>query len=493
MVTDTTAPPVTPEKSSTNWLLIIAVLGGMFLAMLDQTIVGTALPRITAELGGGGLYTWVVTAYLLTSTVTVPLYGRLSDTYGRKPLLLTGIAIFLLGSALCGLAQDMVQLILFRGLQGLGAGALLPLSLALMMDTFTGKAGAKVQGAVGGVMGLSYLAGPYLGGVLTDHADWRWVFYVNLPIGLVLVPIMVFTLPRTAVAARRGRPDYLGIAIFSAAVTALLLGLTEKGLAAEDGRPHAWTSLPVAGPIAGAAALLALFVLVERRAAEPIVPLHLFRNRTYTVVNVVSFFMAFGMYAGVVFLPRYFQEARGLTASESGLRIYPLMLAMLAGSAVTGVLMSRTGRYKPALVAAPLLLIAGTVLCAGLALDTGDAAMIAWMALIGLGIGPTMSGLTVAVQTAVPPRYIGTASANLTFFRQVGGSVALAVAGTAYSTTVAGHAPAHGLPAAHAEAAATVIPWLGVAGGLVALAAIVLLPGGRIRIPEVDQGQGAIA
>jgi EmrB/QacA subfamily drug resistance transporter len=471
-------------KPKGDGLVLLAVLGGMFLAMLDQTIVGTALPRITIELGGTELYTWVVTAYLLTSTVTVPLYGRLSDQHGRKRLLLLGMAIFVVGSALCGVAQDMTQLIAFRAFQGLGAGALMPLSLALVMEMFPpGKNGARVQGALGGVMALTYLAGPFLGGLFTDHASWRWSFYVNVPLGIVLMAIVALRLPNRA-GVGGGRPDYAGIAVFAVAISSLLLGLTEKGL---DG--HSWTDLPVAGPIVLALVLLAVFVVVELRVASPIMPMHLFRDRTYTLVNVTSFFTAFCMFAGVVFLPRYFQQALGVSATESGLRIYPLTLAMVAGSAVMGTLMSRTKTYKPWLVVAPFLLVAGTLLCVNLSLDTGGLTLAAWMVLIGLGMGPMLSGLTVAVQQAVEPQYIGTASANLTFFRQIGGSVALALAGTAYTSVITTEAPVHGLAAAHASAAAVVIPSLGVAGAVIALVALVAMPGRRLEEPAVPQSR----
>ncbi|WP_307827383.1 MDR family MFS transporter [Planomonospora sp. ID82291] len=451
------------------------MLGGMFLAMLDQTIVGTALPRIVQELGGTDLYTWVITAYLLTSTITVPLYGRLSDVYGRKPLLIIGVGLFLAGSAACGAAQDMTQLIAFRGLQGLGAGALLPLSLALVADLFPPGRSGRVQGALGGVMALSYIAGPFLGGVFTDTAGWRWAFLVNLPIGLAVLAIVVARLPHTAGQGRGARPDHLGIAVFTGAIGALLLGLTEKGRGGQS-----WTDAPVLWPIAVAAAGLALFVLVERRAAEPIVPLELFRDRTYALANAASFLSAFCLYAGVVFLPRYFQEALGLSATESGLRVYPLMLGMVAGSMVTGALVSRTGRYKPWLVAGPFLIAAGGLLCTGLTTATSGLALACWMALLGLGTGPMLSGLTVAVQFAVPPRLIGTASANLTFFRQIGGSVALALAGGLYTGVVRDEAAAHGPQAAHAAATAVVVPWLAVAGAVLALAALLALPGGRI-------------
>ncbi|MFI9552287.1 MDR family MFS transporter [Nonomuraea endophytica] len=468
----------TDIKPRSNTLLVAAALGGMFIAMLDQTIVGTALPRITAELGGSDLYTWVVTAYLLTSTVTMPLYGRLSDQYGRKPLLLIGMTIFILGSALCGLAQDMTQLIAFRAIQGLGAGALVPLSLAVALSLFPPtRGGSRVQGAIGGVMALSYLAGPFLGGLFTDHATWRWAFYVNVPIGLVLLAIVARNLPHQPGTGRE-RPDYLGIAIFSLAIGALLIGLTEKGI---DG--NTWTSLPVLGPIGLALVLLAAFVLVERRAASPMMPMHLFAGRSYTLVNVTSFFTAFVMYTGVVFLPRYFQEALGEDATTSGLRIYPLMLGMLAGSWIMGVLMARTAVYKPWLVGAPALMIVGTLLCLNLTVHTPGWLLIVWMSLIGLGMGPMLSGLTVAAQASVAPQYLGTASANLNFFRHIGGSLALALAGTTYTSVLTEQAPLHGLPAAHASAAALIIPALGVAGALIALVALIALPNTRLALP----------
>ncbi|MEV0164480.1 MFS transporter [Nonomuraea fuscirosea] len=426
-------------------LVLLAALGGMFPAMLDQTIVGTALPRITTELGGSTLYTWVVTAYLLTSTVTVPLYGRLSDQHGRKPLLLIGMVVFVAGSALCGAAQDMGQLIAFRALQGLGAGALLPLSIALVMEMFPPSSGngGRVQGALGGVLRLPNRRGT--GG---------------------------------------GRPDYAGIAVFTVAVSALLLGLTEKGL---DG--HAWTDAAVAGPIGFALASLVVFVLVERRAADPIMPMGLFANRTYTLVMVTSFFTAFCMYAGVVFLPRSFQEALRFSATELGLRIYPLTLAMVLGSVLMGALMSITGRYKPWLVAAPFLLAAGALLCLNLSVDSGGLALALWMLPLGLGMGPMSSGLTVAAQQSVDPGQLGTASADLTFFRQIGGSVALAVGGTLYTSEVTASAPLHGAAAAHASAAALVVPALGIAGAVIALVALVALPDRRLRPPSAPQGK----
>jgi EmrB/QacA subfamily drug resistance transporter len=407
----------------------------------------------------------------------VPLYGRLSDVHGRKPLLLIGVGVFLAGSALCAAAQTMPELIVFRGVQGLGAGALIPLSLAMVADLFPGRGASRVQGAVGGVMALSYVAGPYLGGLLTEQASWRWVFLVNLPFGALVLAVIALRLPHTRRERVRVRPDYLGIAVFAAGIGLLLIGLSEKGRSSAN----AWTSAVVAVPIAVSLVLLVAFVLIERRAAEPIVPLHLFRNRTYTAVNVGSFFTAFGMYAAIIFLPRYFQTVHGDSATSSGLKVYPLMLGMLAGSFLTGALISRTRHYKPWLVGAPVLLVAGSLACAGIGVHTGTWVLAGWMALMGLGIGPMLSGLTVAVQNAVEPAYIGTATSKITFFRQVGGSVALAVAGTAYASHVRADAPVHGLVSASASATATVIPWLGATGAAIALVIFVLMPEKPLR------------
>ncbi|KOV67327.1 MFS transporter [Streptomyces sp. AS58] len=471
------------SSRSHSGLLLVAVLGGMFLAMLNQTIVGTALPRITQELGGESLYTWTVTAYLLTSTVTVPLYGRLSDLHGRKPLLIIGIVVFLAGSALCALSGSMGQLIAFRALQGLGAGGLLPLSLALVADTIPPERQGRTQGAVGGVMALSYVVGPYLGGVFTDGAGWQWVFLVNLPLGAVVLAAVARHLPAGGGIRTAGRPDYAGIGVLTAGISALLIGLTMKGV---DG--HTWTDAVVIGPILLGLVLGVPFVLIEQRAVQPIMPLGLFRNRAHTLANVASFFSAFCLFASVVFLPRYFQEALGHSPSRSGLLLYPLMIATVAGSLLTGMLISRTGRYRPWLLGAAALAAAGSLLFARLTLDTSMWAMSVWMVLLGLGIGPALSGLTVVVQEAVDPADLGTASANITFFRQIGGSVCLAVAGALYADTLAGTLD-HGLRQAEAAATAHALPWLSAVGAAAFLLAVAFLPATRRkaeRTPSAD-------
>ncbi|ACY95829.1 MULTISPECIES: MDR family MFS transporter [Thermomonospora] len=463
------------ESGPSRWLMV-AVLGGMFLSMLDQTIVGPALPDITADIGGENLYSWFVSAYLLTTTVSVPLYGRLSDVYGRKPLLLTGLGIFIAGSALCALAQTSWQLIAARALQGLGAGALIPLSLALLFDLFPGRAMGKVQGWIGAVMGVSYVTGPMLGGLLNDHAGWPWIFLVNVPIGVVLAAVVVIRLPHRPGTAERARPDYLGIAVFSAAVSLLMVGLTQKGLTGADGRLHHWTDWPVLGYLLAALALLAVFLLIELRVSEPLIPLGLFRNPVYTATNVASFATAFAMYSAIIFLPRYLRDARDYSAVASGVLIYPLLIGIVVGSFAAGAIIGATRRYKLLLASVQLLTGIGAVCFLWLEADTPLPVLSVWMATLGLGIGPMLSGLTITVQNSVPIEHIGTATGKVTFFRQIGGAVALTFAGSIYMETMTDHAPAVGPQQAAAEAAAQVLPLLGALGAGTAFLAMLLVP-----------------
>ncbi|MEU9706870.1 MDR family MFS transporter [Streptomyces sp. NPDC047981] len=464
---------MTTAPRSRSGLLLIAVLGGMFLAMLDQTIVGTALPRITEDLGGSSLYTWTVTAYLLTSTVTVPLYGRLSDIYGRKPLLITGLVVFLAGSALCAMSQDMGQLIAFRALQGLGAGALLPLSLAMVADTVPAERRGQAQGALGGIMALSYLVGPFLGGLFTDQASWHWVFLVNLPLGAIILAIVWRYLPGGGGVAHAGRPDYAGIGVLTVGVSALLIGLTMKGT---DG--NSWTDVSVLGPLLFAGALVVPFVMIENRVDQPIMPIHLFRDPSYTLANIASFFSAFCLFASVVFLPRFFQEALGHSAVSSGLLLYPLMIAMVVGSLFVGAVIGRSDRYKLWLLGSAVLAAAGSLLFARLDLGTSLPALSLWMVLIGLGVGPMLSGLTIVAQSHVAPADLGTASSNVTFFRQIGGSVALAVADTLYKTAFTGGI-GDGLHEAQAAGVASALPWLATLGAAATFLAVAFLPAPR--------------
>jgi EmrB/QacA subfamily drug resistance transporter len=467
----------------------MAVLGatllGLFLASLDQTIVGTALPRIVTDLHGDSLYTWVVTVYLLTSTITGPIYGRLSDAYGRKPLLLTGIVLFLVGSALSGLSQNMTQLIAFRALQGIGAGALFPISLAVIGDLFSPRERGRYQGLFGAVFGISFVAGPFIGGFLTDHVSWHWVFYVNLPIGIAALAIIAAVLPTVRRTSGSWRDiDFLGITLFTAGVVPLLIGLSNKGQAGAAGVLPDWASPGVGGLILLGAVVLAGFVIVEGRAREPIMPLDLFRDRTYSASQAAVFLIAVAMFTAVIFLPRYFQAVRGVSATGSGYETWPLLLGLIGGSMVGGVLISRTGRYRWLLTASAVFLVAGAALMTRLDANTGTPELWAWMLVLGIGVGPSLSGFTVVVQNCVTPDRIGVATSTLTFFRQVGGSIGLAAAGTLFSAGFASRLPgaltAQGVPGSAAAHLA------GDRGGLTAVGDL----GGQISaaLPASQQG-----
>jgi EmrB/QacA subfamily drug resistance transporter len=411
-----------------------AVLLALFLGALDQTIVGTALPRIVTDLGGNEYYTWVVTIYLLTSTITVPFYGKLSDLYGRKPMMMFGVAIFLIGSALSGLSQNMAMLILFRGIQGIGAGALFPIALAVIGDLYTPAERGRYQGLFGAVFGISFIIGPALGGLLTDNVSWHWIFYVNIPIGLISLIVLARLLPTVKRAGATRNFDILGAGVFIVAISALLIGLTNK-------QSGDWADLEVGGLIAVSALLGALFLLIEARAKEPIIPLDMFRNRTYTASLVSTFLVSFGFFGAIIFLPRWFQFVHGSSATESGYQIFPLLVGLIGSSIVSGLLVSRTGRYKAIIVTGLVTMAVGITLMTQLKADTDIAVLWFWMFITGLGIGPTLSVYTIVVQNAVPFRQLGVATSNLTFFRQIGGSVGLAVTGTIFGSRLVEELP----------------------------------------------------
>jgi EmrB/QacA subfamily drug resistance transporter len=430
-----------------------AVLLVLFLSSLDQTIVGTALPRIVSELHGDNLYTWVVTAYLLTSTVTVPVYGKLSDVYGRRPMLLVGVALFLFGSALSGLSQSMGQLIAFRGVQGLGAGALFPIALAVIGDLFSPQERGRYQGLFGAVFGLSFILGPFLGGFLTDNASWRWVFYVNLPVGVLSLVVIAIVMPNLGIRASSARDlDYLGIAVLAACLVPLLIGLTDRGQVGPDGQLYGWLSPQVGGLLLLSAVALVAFVVIESRVVEPVIPLDLFTSRTTAASNAAVFFLGFGMFTAVIFLPRFYQSVRGVSATRSGYEIWPLLVGLIGGSILTGLLISRTGRYRSLLLGATTLLVLGGFLMTHVAPDTDAWVLWGWMLIVGAGIGPGMAGYTVVIQSVVPLRRMGVATSTLILLRQIGGSVSLAVAGTLFNSTFTSELPArlaaHGVPAA---------------------------------------------
>lgn len=488
MSTQTAPSPVspTPARPATKGvgLLMVAIFGGMFLSLLDGTIVGTALPRIVGELGGASLYTWTVTAYMLAATITVPIYGRLSDVLGRKSLLITGLSLFLAGSALCALSPNMGWLIAFRALQGLGAGALIPLSLALSADLLPPEKMGRMQGLMGVLMGTSMVGGPYLGGVLTDNVSWHWIFLINLPAGALILAIMVFKLPGTVRdRSVKVRIDYPGITVFAAAIAGLLIGLTQKSATeAGTGELREWTDWQVAGPIAAFVVLLGLFVLIETKVAEPLIPLGLFKNRAYTTFNLASFFGAFAMMPVMVFLPRFFQDAHKVSATDSGLRVYPTMIGIVVGTMVASAVITRTGRYKALLAGSAVLLLAGCLLFSQLTFQTPALTSAIWMGMLGLGIGPMLSGLTIAIQGTVSPEHIGLATGKLSFFRQVGGSVALAIAGTLYIQDVKADAPVKGIAEAASGATGSLLAWVGGIGAVIMLAALLAGPAGKLSL-----------
>jgi EmrB/QacA subfamily drug resistance transporter len=415
--------------------ILFAVMLGLFLGALDQTIVGPALPTIVTELHGNDLYVWAVTSYLLTSTISVPFWGKLSDLYGRKPMFIIGIVIFLIGSALSGLSQNMEQLILFRGIQGIGAGSLFPIALAVIGDLFSPAERGKYQGLFGAVFGIAFVAGPLIGGWLTENASWHWIFYVNIPIGIVSLYFIVRLLPTVKNPRANRNFDILGGVIFTISVALLLIGLTQKGLV--DPATHQlyeWTAPTVGGLILISLVGLALFVWAESRAREPIVPLQLFRIRTYASSMVSTFFASFAFFAAVIFLPRWFQIVQGFSPTNSGLAALPLVIGLIGSSIGSGLIVARTGRYKWLLVGAIALMGVAMVLMTQLRVDTPVAIVWLWMFIAGLGVGPTFSVFTLVVQNAVPFHYLGVATSNLTFFRQIGGTVALAIVGTVFAT-----------------------------------------------------------
>ncbi|HWT94783.1 MAG TPA: MFS transporter [Solirubrobacteraceae bacterium] len=469
------APPLTPKRQR---LLVAAVMSGLLLAMLDQSIVGTALPEIVRSLGGEDLYLWVVTAYLVPATVTLPVYARLSDRYGRRALLLVGMVLFLAGSALSASAQTMEQLIAWRGLQGLGAGALESLSFILVADLFAGRRNAALQGALAGLMGISFIAGPLVGGFLTDGIGWRWVFLVNLPIGLVALAVVATQLPaRIGRSEGRSTPiDLRGIALLTLALGTILVGLSERTHADAAGALPAWTEPETGGLIVVGLAFLAAFIANERRAAAPIVPLWLFRDRRTAGLLVAAATGAFGLFAGVLLLPRYFQSVRDVSATHSGLLIYPLLLGVLVSVNVAGAVIAMRLQFRTPLLVGLALATAGALGFATFDAGTPDWQALTFMALIGLGVGPMLSGLQIAMQRTVKPAQIGAGMGTLILLRQLGASIALAAAESVYAAGNHGGASA-------ATATGDGVFAVTVAGALVAAAALLfLLPRGAGRL-----------
>ena len=422
-------------------LIFAALLLGMLLAALDQTIVATALPTIVGELGGLKHLSWVVTAYLLAQTASTPLYGKLGDQYGRKLLFQVAIITFLIGSALCGLAQSMGQLIAFRAIQGLGGGGLMITAMAIVGDVVPPRDRGRYQGLFGAVFGVASVAGPLLGGFFVDHATWRWVFYINLPLGVLALAVVAVAL-HTPRAPLRHKIDYLGAVVITGAVTCVVL-VTSLG-----GTTYDWSSGIILGLGLAAVLLIGVAIAVERRAAEPILAPQLFANRVFGVSSAVGFAVGLALFGTLTFLPLFMQTVEGIGPTESGLRLVPLMAGVLVMSITSGRIISRTGVYKPFPIAGTALMVVGMLLLSTLQADTGAMRMSLYLVVLGLGLGAVMQVLIIAVQNAVHYRDLGAATSGATFFRSIGGTVGVAVFGAIFSNRLAANLAADLAPGA---------------------------------------------
>jgi EmrB/QacA subfamily drug resistance transporter len=421
-----------PQYFSHRQILVIlsGVMAGMLLFALDQGIVGTALPRIVSELGGLNQLSWVVTAYLLTSTASTPLWGKVSDLYGRRLTFQVAIGIFLVGSALSGLSQNMGELIAFRAVQGVGGGGLFAIALSIIGDVIPPRDRGRYQGYFGAVFGVSSVAGPLLGGWLTDGPGWRWIFYVNLPVGLAALVVTSAVL-RMPVVRREHRIDYLGAGTIVAAVSCLLLYLDWRG------NQYGWTEAGALALLAGFVVLSVAFVLVELRAAEPIIPMRLFRNQVFSVGNAYAFLGGVAFFGGIIFLPIYLQAVKGMSPTASGLALLPAIVGIFSTSVTSGQLISRTGRYRIYPIIGAVVLVASLLLLSTLSVDTPFWQVALYEFLFGAGLGFTMQTITTAVQNAVEFRDLGAATSSVTFFRQMGGSIGAAVFGAVLSSRLA--------------------------------------------------------
>lgn len=418
--------------------IMISVLLGILLSALDQTIVGPAMPRIIGDLKGFEAYSWVFTVYLLTSTITVPIFGKLSDMYGRKWFYIGGIVVFLLGSVLSGLSTDMTQLVTFRGLQGLGAGVMMATAFAIIADLIPPAERGKWQGAFGAVFGLSSVIGPTIGGFLTDNLNWRWVFYVNVPVGLIAIASLVLLFPSDRKAHHTRRAiDWLGAGTLAAGLTPLLLALSLVGGTTKVDLPGVgvisewgWSSPGIITLLLLSAAFVAAFIFVESRAKEPIIPLDLFKHSIFTASVITVLLTGVGLFGAVLYIPLFIQAIQGDSATNSGNSVTPMTLAIVISSIVTGQLISRTGKYRIIGIAGMAFVTAGAALLYTMNMDTPRLVTIGYMIIMGLGLGVAFPLFTLVVQNAFPIQRVGVVTAAVTFFRSIGGTVGVAVLGS---------------------------------------------------------------
>ena len=403
-------------------ILLVGLFLGMFFSALDQTVVGTAMPRIIGELGGLSILAWVTTAYLLTSTTVVPIAGKLADLYGRRILYVGGLFIFMLGSALCGTSTNMTELIIYRGLQGMGGGIMMPMAMTVIGDIFPPDKLGKWQGIMGAMFGLSSVIGPSVGGWLVDFSSWRWVFYINLPFGILAAACIFFGLQHEKRYKDQVVIDYAGVITLVIGVVTLLLGLSLGG------KDFPWGSWQIIGLLSTALVFLLTFVIVEKKAAEPILSLDLFKNRVFTTINIVGFLMGLGMFGAIIFLPLFLQGVVGISATKSGNSMIPMMFALMATSIIGGRMITKTG-IRPLLITGMSLMALSFYLLSTMTVDTTRLTAISYIIFLGLGMGLVMPTLTIAVQYAFPPQQLGVATSSNLFFRSIGGTLGVTILG----------------------------------------------------------------
>jgi EmrB/QacA subfamily drug resistance transporter len=424
------APSISQMSARVKALVMTGTLLGLFTAAMDQTIVGTAMPRVVAHLGGYQHYAWVFTGFMVVSTTAVPIVGKLTDMYGRKPFYLGGIAIMMVGSALCGTSQSMIQLIVFRAIQGLGAGTIMATAFAIIGDVFPPAQRARWAGLMSGVFAAASVVGPLIGGSITDNLNWRWVFYVNLPLGALSLSVFFSVMP--SVPARlRHRLDYWGVTTLIMAVVPLLLAFSW----ANDQYP--WLSAQIIGLLAFAALAALAFAAVERRAAEPILPPELFRHPIFLVAAGVTFLTGMGMYGAIIYLPLFVQGVIGSSATNSGLVTMPMMLALSITAAITGQILGRWGRYRIIAVVGLAVMAAGMFLMSRMDITSNDVVATRNMIVVGIGLGATMPIFILVVQNALPYRMLGVSTAAIQFFRAVGGTMGVAIMGSMVNSSFA--------------------------------------------------------